>query len=102
MPRNSFLGQVLTAVARAFPAAAPARANTTDSQTARPASQLLTAIARATPAFTPGSTPALSTRLSTPQQPGRAASMPHPAGGGQGGGDLLEFTPREPSARRPR
>ena len=60
MRRNSFLGQVVTAVARPTPAAAPVPDATEDSKTARPTSQLLTAIARATPAFTPGSAPALA------------------------------------------
>ncbi len=118
MRRNSFLGQVLTAVARVPPAADPIRDVATDTRMIRPASQgraayhrlaqpepgallqasqLVTAIARTTPAFTPGGAPPLDTRPRAPQQPGPAASMPHASAHAGSTEDILEFGPRAPS-----
>ncbi len=65
MRRNSFLGQVLTAVSRSTPATGPVQEAPADTRATRPASQLLMAIARSTPAFTPGSGRTLGTRLQT-------------------------------------
>lgn len=118
MRRDSFLGQVLTAVARVPSAADPIRDVATDTRMIRPASQgravyyrfaqrepgallqasqLVTALARTTPAFTPGSAPPLDTRLSAPRQPGPAADMPHASAHAGSTDDILEFGPRAPS-----
>ena len=102
MRRDSFLRQVVTAVARAQPAGAPVRIETADSQTARPASQLLTAIARATPAFTPGSAPALAPRRTASQQPERAAGVPRAVSKARKADDIVEFGLQVSPARRSR
>jgi hypothetical protein len=102
MRRNSFLGQVLTAVARSAPATNPVRPVTTDTRTARPASQLLTAIARATPAFTPGTDQTLEPRLRVSEQPGPAASMPHAAADAGSAEDVIDFGRRIRLARQRR
>ena len=102
MRRNSFLGQVVTAVARSTPATNPVRPVTTDTRTARPASQLLTAIARATPAFTPGGNQTLEPRLRVSRQPRPAASRPHAATDAGSAEDVLDFGRRIRSARQRR
>jgi hypothetical protein len=96
MRRNSFLGQVLTAVARST----PARSVASDTSTARPASQLLMAIARTTPAFTPGNPPALNTRLREGQRPDPASSAPNAVTDARGTDDVVEFGPWVPSTPR--
>ena len=100
MRRNSFLGQVLTAVARSTPATNPVRNVASDTSTARPASQLLMAIARTTPAFTAGSVPALNTRLRAGQRPEPASGVPDAATHARGADDLVEFGPWVPSTPR--
>ena len=54
MRRDSFIGQVLTAVAQSTPATNPVRTVALDISTARPASQPFMAIARPAAGFTPG------------------------------------------------
>jgi hypothetical protein len=98
--RDSFLGQVLMAVARAPTTGAAISAVTTNSQTRRPASQLLTAIARATPAFTPNSASALATQVSAAQQREQAGGITRVVVNGRDTEDILEFGPRASSSRR--
>jgi hypothetical protein len=101
--RNSFLGQVLTAVARSTPATNPVRDLTADTEIGRPASQLLTAIARTTPAFIPGSKETLDTRPRESWQFRLTSSMPlHVTANPGSVDDLIEFGQRVPSARQPR
>ena len=102
MRRDSFLGQVLTAVARSSPATSPSRNLAKDTGTARPAPQLLMAIARTTPAFTPRTEQTLNTRLRVSWQPGPGASMPHTAADIGSAADVIEFGHRTPSARQRR
>jgi N-acetylneuraminic acid mutarotase len=99
MRRNSFFGQVLTAVARSTPATNPVNDLTTDTRTARPASQLLTAIARATPAFTPGAQ-TLDAKLKASPQPGPATRMPHAAPDAGSAEDVIDFGRTIRSARQ--
>ncbi len=102
MRRNSFLGQVLTAVARSTPVANPVRDLTTAARPARPASQLLTAIARATPAFTPGGNQTLVTRLRASRQPAPPVDVPHAAPDAGRAGDVIDFGRQLRSARQRR
>jgi hypothetical protein len=98
--RDSFLGQVLAAVARAQPVGPAVSAVTTDSQTVRPASQLLTAIARATPAFTPNSASVLAAQVSASQQREQTGGISRVVVNGRDTEDILEFGPRASSGRR--
>ena len=93
MRRESFFGQVLTAIARSAPAATPVREGT------RPAAQLLTAFARATPAFSPGRRHALDPgpELQSPESPPAGSASPEAA---QAPATWVVIDPHQPRRRR--
>jgi len=92
MRRDSFLSQVLRAVARSTPATDPVRGVAADLPSARPVPEFLIAIARATPAFTSGGVPALDTKALAQRQPEPPPTgSPDHATKADDTGDLIDF-----------